>query len=169
MKLKNTVLTSLLMAIGLVLHQITPPIIGGMRPDFLLAMMFIAIFIDKSSKNAFLAGALAGIFAALTTTFPGGQIANLCDKIITAFVVLALVKAMENLNSKISVIVVSIVGTLVSGVLFLGIAFMIVGNLPIGFSTLLFTVVLPATVINVITTYICYNIVFSARKALYKA
>ncbi|MGB4483023.1 MAG: tryptophan transporter, partial [bacterium] len=37
MKIKNMVITALLMAIGLVLHQIVPPIVGGMKPDFLLA------------------------------------------------------------------------------------------------------------------------------------
>ncbi|MGB4287308.1 MAG: tryptophan transporter, partial [Tepidanaerobacteraceae bacterium] len=46
MKLKDMILTSLLIAIGLVLHYVVPPIVGGMKPDFLLAMLFVALYID---------------------------------------------------------------------------------------------------------------------------
>lgn len=166
MKLKDMILTSLLITIGLVLHQITPPIVGGMRPDFLLSMMFVAIFFNKTSKNAFLAGALSGIFSAITTTFPGGQIASLFDKIIAAFVVLFLIKALGKFNRRISVVLTSVVGTIVSGIVFIATALFIVGNLPIAFSTLILTVVLPATIINAIATYICYNVVLSAKKAI---
>ncbi|MDD4570180.1 MAG: tryptophan transporter, partial [Tepidanaerobacteraceae bacterium] len=50
------ILTSLLIAIGLVLHYVVPPIVGGMKPDFLLAMLFVALYIDHSPKNALVAG-----------------------------------------------------------------------------------------------------------------
>lgn len=166
MKLKNMILTSLLIAIGLVLHQITPPIAGGMRPDFLLSMMFIAVFLNKTKKNAFLAGTLAGIFSAMTTTFPGGQLASFFDKIIAAFVVLFLTKVFSHLNHRISVVLASIIGTIVSGVVFLAVALLIVGSLPMAFATLVMTVVLPATIINAVATYICYNVVYSAKKAI---
>lgn len=160
------VLTSLLIAIGLVLHQITPPIAGGMRPDFLLSMMFVAVFLNKTKKNAFLAGTLAGVFSAITTTFPGGQIASIFDKLIASFVVLFLVKVFSKLNYRISVVLTTIIGTIVSGVVFLAVALLIVGNLPIAFPTLVLTVVLPATIINAIATYLCYNVVYSAKKAI---
>ena len=143
MKLKNMILTSLLTAIGLVLHQITPPIVGGMKPDFLLAMLFVALYIDHSSKNSFLAGILSGIFSALTTTFPGGQIANLCDKMVTAIVVMLLIKAFSRFNSNILVGITAFIGTIVSGTVFLGTALLIVGELPVAFPVLFTTVVLP--------------------------
>lgn len=163
MKLKNMILTSLLIAIGLVLHYIVPPIVGGMKPDFLLAMLFVALYIDNSPKNALVAGILAGIFAALTTGFPGGQVANMCDKIVTAFVVMAMIKVFEKLNSNFSVIITAFVGTVVSGVVFLQTALLIVGNLPVAFPVLFTTVVIPAALVNTIATFLCYKIVISTK------
>jgi hypothetical protein len=166
MKLKNMVLTALLMAIGLVLHQIVPPIVGGMKPDFLLAMLFIALFIDDSPKNALVAGLLAGIFSALTTGFPGGQMANLCDKLVTSFAVVALIKATAGFSKHFSVPLVACLGTMISGTVFLATALVVVGSLPVAFSVLFVTVVLPATLVNAVTTYIVYNMVFSTAKSL---
>jgi len=169
MKLEKMVLTALLMAIGLVLHQIVPPIVGGMKPDFLLAMLFIALYIDSSPKNALLTGLLAGIFSALTTSFPGGQIANMCDKMVTAFAVIAMIKALGRLNHHLSVPIIAAVGTIISGTVFLATALMVVGSLPVAFSVLFVTVVLPAAVVNTIATYIIFNIVFSTAKVIRKA
>lgn len=166
MKIKNMVITALLMAIGLVLHQIVPPIVGGMKPDFLLAMLFIALFIDDSPKNALVAGLLAGIFSALTTGFPGGQIANMCDKLVTSFAVMAMIKATASFNRHISVPLVACLGTLISGTVFLATALVVVGSLPVAFPVLFVTVILPATLVNAVTTYVVYNMVFSAAKTL---
>jgi hypothetical protein len=41
MKTKSLVLMSLLTAVGAALYLIIPPIAGGMKPDFMLTMMFI--------------------------------------------------------------------------------------------------------------------------------
>ncbi|MDI3534755.1 MAG: hypothetical protein PWQ82_1120 [Thermosediminibacterales bacterium] len=170
MKLKNMVLTSLLLAIGLILHQIVPPIVAGMKPDFLLAMLFVALYIDNTPKNAFLAGILAGIFSALTTGFPGGQIANPVDKMVTAFTVFFMIKAFSRLNTQLTVPVVAFIGTIISGTVFLGTALLVLGGkLPASFPVLFTTVVLPAAAVNTITTYICYNVVFSTRKFFKKA
>lgn len=163
MKLKDMILTSLLIAIGFVLHYIVPPIVGGMKPDFLLAMLFVALYIDHSPKNAIVAGILAGIFSALTTGFPGGQIANMCDKIVTAFVVMTMIKLFANVNSNISVLVTAFIGTVISGVVFLQTALLIVGNLPVAFPVLFTTVVIPAAIVNTIATFICYKVVFSTK------
>jgi hypothetical protein len=169
MKLKNMVLTALLMAMGLVLHQIVPPIVGGMKPDFLLAMLFMALYIDNSPKNALVAGLLAGIFSALTTGFPGGQIANMCDKMVTAFVVMAMIKATARMNRHISVPIVAFIGTIISGIVFLTTALMVVGSLPMAFPVLFTTIVLSAAAVNTVTTYIVYNVVFSTAKIMKKA
>ena len=64
MKLKDMILTSLLIAIGLVLHYIV--LVGGMKPDFL--QCFVALYIDNSPRNALVAGLLLGYFP-LTTDF----------------------------------------------------------------------------------------------------
>jgi len=169
MKLKDMILTSLLIAIGLVLHQITPPIVGGMKPDFLVAMLFVALYIDHSAKNVFLAGLLSGIFSAITTTFPGGQIANLCDKMVTAIVVMLLIQFFSRFNSNLLVAVTAFIGTVVSGCVFLGVALLVVGELPVAFTALFTTTVIPAAIINTIVTFLCYKVVFSARNAINKA
>jgi hypothetical protein len=169
MKLKDMVLTALLLSIGLVLHQITPPIVGGMKPNFLLAMLFVALYINNSPRNAFLAGVIGGTFAALTTSFPGGQVANFFEEIITAFVVSFLIKLTAKLSPHISVPIVGFLGTVESGTVFLTIALLVVGSLPVAFPVLFVTVVLPAAVINTFVTYICYNVVFSARRVMKKA
>lgn len=166
MKLKDMILTSLLLAIGLVLHHVIPPIVAGMKPDFLLAMLFVALYINNNPKNALLAGILAGIFSALTTGFPGGQIANLVDKLITSYTVFLLINIFSRVNAHLSVPVVAFIGTLVSGSVFLFTALKVVGSLPAPFSILFATVVLPAAVINTGATYICYNIVFSTKKVM---
>lgn len=169
MKLRKMILTALLMAIGLVLHQIVPPIVGGMKPDFLLAMLFIALYIDNSPKNALVAGLLAGIFSAMTTSFPGGQIANMCDKMVTAFAVLAMIKAFGRMNRHISVPITAAIGTVISGTVFLATALIVVGSLPMAFSLLFVTIVLPAAAVNTIATYAVFNVVFSAVKVMKRA
>lgn len=36
----DMIITALLLAVGLVLHTITPPVFGGIKPDFCLAVCF---------------------------------------------------------------------------------------------------------------------------------
>jgi len=57
-----------------------------MKFDLLLTFMFIAIAINPTFKNTVLSGLLSGIITAMTTTFPGGQLPNLIDKMITIVV-----------------------------------------------------------------------------------
>ncbi|HQA60448.1 MAG: tryptophan transporter [Tepidanaerobacteraceae bacterium] len=166
MKLKDMILTSLLIAIGLVLHYVVPPIVGGMKPDFLLAMLFVALYIDHSPKNALLAGLLAGTFSALTTGFPGGQVANMVDKFVTAFAVMAMIKAFQSFNSNLTVLFTAFVGTVISGVVFLQTALFVVGSLPMAFSVLFTSIVIPAALINTAVTFICYKVVFSTKSMI---
>ena len=128
MKLKSFVLSSLFLAIGFLLHQITPPFLFGMKPDFLLIMMFISIFLVDDHKLTTIVGIVSGILTAATTTFPGGQIPNLIDKIITCQVVYMLFKILKNrVNNNITIILVSFIGTFISGLVFLYSALIIVG------------------------------------------
>jgi len=85
MKTNKIILTSLLLAIGLILHQITPGIILGMKPDLQLVFMILSIILTKNFKLALITGIAAGILCALTTTFPGGQLPNIVDKTITFY------------------------------------------------------------------------------------
>ena len=159
MKLRKLVIASLLLAIGMIMHQMTPPLVLGMKPDFSLAMMFIAIAICDDYKLTVVIGIAAGILAAATTTFPGGQLPNIVDKIVTSQMVYLMFKIVKSkLNSQISMVIVSIIGTLISGTIFLASALFIVG-LPAPFVVLFLSIVIPSTIINTIASAVLYNIV----------
>lgn len=168
MNLRKIILSSLLLAIGMVLHQIAPPLLFGMKPDILLSMMFIAIVLVDDYKVTLLVGLAAGVLTAATTTFPMGQIPNVIDKLITCYVVYLILKATKKiLNHQIQMFVVSLVGTLISGTVFLGSALILVG-LPGGasFTPLFLAVVLPATLVNTIACIFLYNAAYLANKRI---
>jgi hypothetical protein len=165
MRVKDLTQSALLVGIGFILHAIFPPIVMGMKPDFSLAMMFIVLIIKKDFKLGFLVAIATGIFTALTTGFPGGQIPNIVDKLLTWLIVSALIYLLgERIsNKKFFVSLITVIGTLISGGVFLGSAALIVG-LPGPFSILYSTVVIPAAVINTITALIIYiSIEYSIR------
>lgn len=157
MNLKKMILSSLLLSIGLVLHQIVPPLLFGMKPDILLCMMFIAIALNDDYKMVMLIGLAAGLLTAATTSFPGGQIPNIIDKLITSNCVYIMLKFLANkFNKQLQMIIISVIGTLISGSAFLGSAYILVG-LPAPFLALMLTVVLPALILNSIGSSILYN------------
>jgi large-conductance mechanosensitive channel len=107
---------------------------------------------------------LGGIITAMTTTFPGGQIPNLIDKLITCGVVFLMIKATERLpKQEIVRGIISFVGTVVSGTVFLMSALYISG-LPAPFSVLFFGIVLPTSVTNIFLTALIYQTVKLAMK-----
>lgn len=110
------------MALGLVLHLMVPGVFFGVKPDFLLSMMFISLMIVGDAKEAILIGVAGGIMSALTTGFPGGQIPNFIEKIITSLVVFYIIKAMDKNFTIPKIILIFALGTMVSGTLFLSIA-----------------------------------------------
>ena len=146
MKTNKIILTSLLLAIGLILHQITPGIILGMKPDLQLVFMIFSIILTKDFKLALITGIVAGVLCSLTTTFPGGQLPNIIDKIITSISVYVIYKNF-NFNSPLKLVGIYLLGTLISGSIFLGSALILFG-LPAPFSILFVTIVLPTAVIN---------------------
>lgn len=146
MKTNKIIITSLLLTIGLILHQITPGIFLGIKPDFLLVFMILAIILTKDLKNTFITGIVAGVLCALSTTFPGGQLPNIIDKIITSIIIYALTKKI-NSNSPLKLSAIYFLGTIISGSIFLGSTLVIFG-LPSPFLILFVSVVLPTSVIN---------------------
>ncbi len=103
----------------------------------------------------------------MTTKFPGGQVPNLLDKFITVnmmYLIMKLmymnpiIKKLEKKGNQIVIMLLTLIGTLVSGMVFLSSASLIVG-LPAGLMELFIAVVLPATVINLITAIVLYNII----------
>lgn len=158
--MRKFVEASLLLAIGFVLHSIMPPLILGMRPDLSLIMLFVVVMLYRDLRLTLVSGTVAGIISAFTTTFPGGQLANLIEKPLTALAVLAILYLISKteISNKLEAGIVGLIGTLISGTLFLLIALLFVG-LPGSFKALFLSVVLPAALMNVAFLYILYPIV----------
>ena len=159
MKTNKIILTSLLLAIGLILHQITPGIFLGIKPDFLLVFMILSIILTKNFKIAFITGIVAGVLCALTTTFPGGQFPNIIDKVITSTIVYFIYKS-SNSNSPLKLTAIYFIGTIISGSIFLGSALILFG-LPAPFLILFVSVVLPTSLLNSFLGFSLHKIIIS--------
>ena len=98
-KTKKMIINALMLGIGAILHQITPALGLPMQPDFALAMLFIIIILNNGDyKTSLVCGIITGIFTALTTKFPGGQVPNMIDKIITVHVVVFIIYGLNKLK-----------------------------------------------------------------------
>ncbi|WP_077625153.1 tryptophan transporter [Sediminibacillus massiliensis] len=150
---------SLLVGIGAVLHAVVPPILFGMRPDIMLPMMFLGILLFPKLPYVFLLSIATGIISALTTTVPGGQISNIIDKPVTALIFFGLFLLVRKLDTKFTAPVLAAIGTVVSGTVFLSMALYVIGLLEAGFVALFATVVLPATLFNVIFIIVLYPVI----------
>lgn len=147
MKTKNLTLSAIFMAFGLVLHLIIPPLIFGVKPDFLLSMMFISLIIVDDIKEALIIGIGGGIMSSLTTNFPGGQIPNFIEKIIVSIIIFHLIKSMKKTSlTTIKILIIFSMGTLLSGLLFLSLALYFTNQMNLFFLSL--PVVLVAVIIN---------------------
>ena len=156
---KQLVTNALLLAVGFLLHYVTPAI-GSMQIDFSLITLVLIIAFNKSSFSTCLASGVAtGIFAGLTSKFPFGLVPNIVDKIMTTIFVYLLIKLLDKtaLHSKIKTIVINAVGTLLSGTIFLCSALLLTG-LPAPFGVLFVSVVIPAIVANTVIGFIVSNI-----------
>lgn len=170
-KTKMLTINAMLLAIGAILHQITPAMGLPMQPDFALVMMIIIIVINKKDYKSILVSAIiTGVFTAMTTKFPGGQLPNIADKLITSQLVYILICALDKIkvfnkgkqNYFITTIVLPI-GTLISGVVFLLSAQVIVG-LPAPFIILFSTIVLPTVAINTVSGLTLHKVINLAFK-----
>lgn len=161
MNTKNLVLMALLIGIGTALYIVIPGIVQGMKPDFILTMMFIGILLFPTFKETFLLGLSAGVLSGLFTTFPAGFLPNVIDKFVTAFVFLAIVLAIKKFAKNIAVTTISVgIGTLISGAIFLSVALFAMGtDVGAPFLILFSGVVLPAVVFNTVAFIIIYPII----------
>lgn len=177
MNTKKLITNALLLAIGAVLHQITPALGLPMQPDFALAMLFIIMILNKKDyKTSLVAAVVTGVFTAMTTKFPGGQIPNIVDKLITVNIVYLLMMIINRISifnrlsearkNYIMASIISPIGTLISGVVFLLSASFIVG-LPAPFMPLFIGVVIPTVVINAIVgVSLCKVVMMSLKRAI---
>ena len=95
MNTKNLVLMSLLVAVGAALYLVIPGFNGGMKPDFMLTMMFIGILLFPDVRSVFLLAISTGVISGLFSTFPLGFFPNIVDKLITAFVIYAVIISLK--------------------------------------------------------------------------
>ncbi|MBB6215210.1 hypothetical protein HNQ80_001299 [Anaerosolibacter carboniphilus] len=162
--LRKNILTALLIAIGVILRQIVPGTIGSMKFDVMLSVIFVSLLINRDFKNTILTGLLGGVIAAMTTTFPGGQIPNIIDKLITCCLVFGMIRLSEKFqNQTIARGIISFIGTIISGSIFLTSALFIVG-LPAPFEVLFLGIVLPTAITNIFLTTFLYQTVLMAMK-----
>lgn len=171
---KKMIVNAFLLGIGAILHQITPALGLPMQPDFALVMLFIIMIInDGDYKTSLISGIITGVFTAMTTKFPGGQLPNIIDKLVTANIVFVIIfiinkiKPLKKISEKkreiIKCIIVFPIGTLISGLVFLFSASKLVG-LPAQFKALFISIVIPAVIINLIIGCILFKIVKTSIK-----
>lgn len=160
MNTKRMVTNAILIAIGAILHYITPPIVG-IQPDLSLAMLFMIIVFNKDYKTTLVCGIIVGVFAALTTKTPGGQLPNIMDKLITCNIAYFILLPLRSKISKLKQISILLpLGTCISGITFITMLAIIIG-LPAGFSvgTILAFTVVPTAVINTVVGIVIFKIV----------
>ncbi|AYC30170.1 tryptophan transporter [Paenisporosarcina cavernae] len=164
MNTKQLVLMSMLIALGTALYLVIPGFNGGMKPDFMLTMMFIGILLFPKASHVFLLGTVTGILSGLFSTFPAGFIPNVVDKVATAFLFYIAILLLKKVSQHILVsTVLTAVGTILSGSIFLSVAIFLMGvNVP--FIGLFLTVVLPAVALNALAFFIMYPIVLQLMK-----
>ncbi|WP_221568848.1 tryptophan transporter [Alkalihalobacillus sp. TS-13] len=164
MKSIQLALIGVLLAVGFVLHAVIPGILGSMKIDMLLTMMFLAIILFPDKKSVGVTALATGVISALTTSFPGGQLANLIDKPVTAFVIFALYMSLKKYHGTVILAAsLTAVGTLISGAIFLSAA-AILTSLPAPFIALFVTVVLPTAVVNTIAMTVLFPIMQTITK-----
>ena len=157
---KQLVTNSLLLAVGFLLHYVTPAIGLPMQIDFSLITLVLIITLNKNSFSTCIASGLAtGIFSGITTKFPMGMIPNILDKLVTTIAVYLLIRLLDktSLSSKIKAVITNAIGTVISGTVFLSSALLLVG-LPAPFFVLFTTIVIPATVVNTVIGFLVSNI-----------
>ncbi|MCM3717493.1 tryptophan transporter [Fictibacillus phosphorivorans] len=168
MKTKSLALTSVLIALGYVFHTVVPPLFFGMKPDLLLVMMFLAIMLAPTKQNVLIASMAAGVISALTTGMAGGQIANIVEKPITAFLFLGMFLLARKVKvNTINVVVLTVIGTIVSGTLFLLVAMMVAG-LPGSLFSFIGMIVFPTSIISGLIMFFIFPVAnrFSKRSSL---
>ncbi|MGL4774267.1 MAG: tryptophan transporter [Clostridium sp.] len=128
MKTRKMVTNAILIAIGIVLHQITPALGLTIQPDFALATMFIIMLTNRDYKTTLITGLIVGVFTALTTKAPGGQLPNMIDKLVTCNVMyLFLLVSKERINRYVETGILLVVGTFISGTIFVSSMIFIMG------------------------------------------
>lgn len=148
MNTKTLVQGAIFIALGTILHTVVPGFFNGMKPDFMLFCLIAYIILNPKPLPTLAMGVATGVMAALTTQVPGGQLPSMFDKIIAAFSVLFMVRAIPGKGS-LQKAVIYFLATTISGAVFLGTAMLFAG-LPgdAAFTAMFVAVVLPTAALT---------------------
>lgn len=159
MNTKKMTVNAILIAIGVILHIAAPSLGLPAQPDFAVAMLFIIMLLNKDYKTTIISGIIIGIFTALTTKTPGGQLPNIIDKLVTCnLMYLVLLPLRNKLNKNIQAIIILLLGTLISGFTFLT-SLAIIYGIEGTFMAAVIAIVLPTAAINTVIGVIMYKII----------
>lgn len=171
MTTKKISLYAILLSIGLTLHLIPSFSLFGMKMDFLLAMMFIALKFSDERIEILSIALVFGIASAMTTSMPGGQIPNIIDKLITAFTFYYLTQFVNPKKNRIIQLFITFISTLLSGSVFILSAILITG-LTLDFNYLFIFVVIPTAFGNTLIVQLLVEamekIKFTKLRSVYK-
>lgn len=156
MVIKDVVLVSVLIALGTIVNAIFPPVFMGMKPDFTLLILFIVILFKRDFKLTLVASIVTGIICAMTTGYPGGQIPNIIDKLVTSLIIYFAISRIGRHNL-ITSCITCFVGSLLSGIVFLSTVMILVG-LSASLMSMITTIVLPLTCLNTVVFVIVVEI-----------
>lgn len=166
MSTKKITMNAILIAIGVILHIVAPSIGLPAQPDFAIAMLFVIMLLNKDYKTILICGITMGIFTAMTTKTPGGQLPNIIDKLITCNVMyFILLPLRERIRRDINAIILFSLGTLISGTIFLtSLAFIygIEGSI----LTTIIAIVIPTAIANTIIGFIIFKVVEKSMKLI---
>ena len=164
MKTKKMIINAILIAIGVILHVITPTIGLPAQPDFALAMLFVIMLLNKDYKTTLFSGIIIGLFTALTTKTVGGQLPNIIDKLITCNVMyLLLLPLRDKVNKNVQAFLLLLFGTTLSGLTFLTSLAVIIG-IKGSIMAPIVAIVIPTAIINVIIGLLIFKVVERAIK-----
>lgn len=159
MNTKKMIINAILIAIGVILHVASPSIGLPAQPDFALAMLFIIMLLNKDYKTAIFSGIIIGLFTALTTKTPGGQLPNIIDKLVTCNVMYFLLLPLrEKINKYAQAVILLLFGTFLSGITFLTSLALVYGIEGSIFAPIL-AIVIPTAILNVAIGLIVYKVV----------
>lgn len=148
MNLRKLIKATFLLAIGLVLHALIPSFLGYIKPDFLLALFFIALLDLDTYPEVIVVSVAAGLLSGMTSSIPGGLFANLVDKIITGPVVYSVFSMLkQRMKMDHIVLLLGFGGTMISGLIFIA-CIVVIGSLPIAQVPFLLGVVTITGVLN---------------------
>lgn len=146
MAIRDITLSAALLAFGFVINAVSPPIFFGLKPDFMLIILFIIILGMRNFRLTIGVSLTAGFIMAFTTSFPGGQIPNIIDKMVVGIITYLCVPLLKG-GKLYTQAIYAVLGSFISGFIFLVTAGLFY-KIPGGLENLVVTAILPLAIVN---------------------